>query len=234
MIDILSIAKGAGHTGGVPYALDDHGRLWAALSAPQGHSYRCLACGGHLTPQRRADRKAAFRHAHTARCDGSGVARLAARHLLREQLLEELQERGAVVWHRRCPGLDGICRDRTIFERWQQVPGWKRVEIEVTGTGDRFDVAVTDADGVRIGFRLKGGTAPPPDGAERSDENEEPNAITLSLDEVLAFGPREAQGAGGERCPGCEQSARRVGRGGIGWDEAWRGVMKAARIPQGG
>ena len=187
---------GAGPGIDIAYALDARERVCSALTALRAESYRCLACGGRLAPQRSLARGACFRHLEARGCSGRGVARLAAGRILQGQLEEELREHGAVVWHRRCSGVEGVCRERAIFEQRVEVADWNGVRLGVEHAGLRLDVAVLAAGWVQVGFVLcergQGGVV---EGA--GGDRGEAWLAALSLGEVLAFGPRVPRGEGG-------------------------------------
>jgi hypothetical protein len=207
-----------------PYALDDDDRLQAALTAPRGLRFRCPSCACALTLQRRPDLPATFRHPVPTPCHERAVARAAARHLLGEQLRDELRERDAVVLHRPCPGSGDGCPDGAVLECWRELPGWQRIEIETHGAPGGPDVVVRGTDAALIGFVLVTAVDACPVSAVSATAPIE----QLSIEGVLSYGPREPLGEGERpRCTACDR-APTEGREGIGWDDAWRSVMAAA------
>lgn len=202
----------------VPYALDTEGRVVAPLTAPQGVVYICLECGQRLTLRRRRGQRPHFTHlAHNPTCTGESAPHLAAKHLLREQLLAELEARGEVVWYLKRPGVVGRCRDHATLPRQFSVPAWDAVELEVPFESFRFDVAVIHRGRIVFGFEV-------------CFRHEVPEAkaaglrvpwLELAAEDILAFRPRVPyrRPSAGERCGGCESLAVRLAERSAG-DEA--------------
>ncbi|GEM86035.1 competence protein CoiA family protein [Meiothermus granaticius] len=140
----------------VPFAQDAEGRVVHPLTAPQGRPYRCLVCGEPVYLRRGRKKRAHFAHAPDSRstCSGESATHKAAKARLREQVERELQAHSRFTWRQHCPGVDGICRERHVFERAQEVAGWDAVEEEVPHGDFRFDVAVTHGGQARLGFEV--------------------------------------------------------------------------------
>ena len=196
----------------VPYALNEAGQVVAALTAPKASLYTCLECLQPLTLRRRRDQRPHFMH-HAAtlqNCTGESATHLAAKHLLKEQLEQELAEHGAVVYQLPCPGVDGRCRDYALHTHRLELVAWDAVELEVAHQGFRFDVAVTSGGEAVIGLEV----------FFRHEVPDEKAAalsvpwLELLAEDILAFKPRVPwrSPVAARRCEACEALAVRLAK----------------------
>jgi hypothetical protein len=177
-----------------PYALDEEGHVVAALTAPRHAPYSCLECGQRLVLIRLREQRPHFTHLADAllSCLGKSTTHLAAKRLLQEQVRQELEEHGGVVWHLRCAGVDGRCRDHATIPRRHVIQDWDAVELDVAHGSFRFDVAVTSQGSAVFGFEVVC--------AERKVPDAKAEAtcvpwLKLLAEDVLAFRPRIPHGS---------------------------------------
>ena len=209
----------------LPYALDQQGQVVAALTAPQHADYTCLACGQQLALRRRRGQRPHFSHPPEAQktCTGERAAQLAAKHLLKEQVQQELEAQSSVRWYLRCPGVNGRCQDHAILSQQHDLAAWDAVALEVSHGLFRFDVAVMYRGAVVFGFEVFFRHEVPED---------KPDALTvpwlaLCAEDILAFCarvPYQPQAAD-VRCEMCEDLASR---------QAEREIQRHARERTGG
>jgi hypothetical protein len=194
-----------------PYALDEEGQVVTALTAPQHANYTCLACGRPLELRRRPGQRPHFRHLPGAQrislraCPGETTMHLAAKRLLQEQVRQELEEHGSVVWHLRCAGVEGRCRDHATIPCRLPIEAWDAVELDVAHGSFCFDVAVTSQGRVVFAFELF---------FEASDAKAEASCVPwlkLLAEDVLRFRPRVPhRSPAEERCEPCKDLAARL------------------------
>lgn len=141
----------------VPYAFDSAGRVIAPLAAAKGAHYTCLECDQRLDLKRSRRERPYFAHRPDAfgACSGESATHLAAKHLLKAQLEEELNEHGRIVWQLPCTGVgDHGCRDHATLTQQAVPKGWDDVALEVSHQGYRFDVAVMHHGRAVYGFEV--------------------------------------------------------------------------------
>lgn len=194
----------------VPYALNEEGEVVAALTAPKAGSYTCLECGQALALRRRRGQRPHFTH-HAAtlqNCSGESAIHLAAKHLLKEQLEQELVQHGAVTFQLPCPGIEGHCRDRALHSHRLPVTTWDAVPLEVAHQGFRFDVAVTQGGRAVIGFEVYFRHEVPEHKAEALDVP----WLELLAEDILAYRPRVPwrSPVAARRCEACQALAVRL------------------------
>jgi hypothetical protein len=133
---------------------------------------------------------------------------LAAKRLLQEQVRQELEEHGGVVWHLRCAGLNGRCRDHATIPRRHVIQDWDTVELDVAHGSFRFDVAVTEQGRAVFGFELFFYPEVPDAKAEATDVP----WLELLAEDVLAFRPRVPSQSPlvEERCEVCKDLVARL------------------------
>ena len=185
-------------------ALDSDGKLVSALTAPKKAKYVCLECGGSLHVKRGQERAAHFAHdsEDPVGCTGESVTHLAAKRLLRQQLVAELEQDGSVTWMQRCIGAEGACRMRSVLPQSREVPeGWEVLE-EVTHGRYRFDVAVVVQGQAVFGFEVYHRHLVPDEKAADLDVP----WLELTAEDILEYKPRVPfRGSHSEQlCPDCQ------------------------------
>ena len=194
----------------VPYALDSKGEVIAALTAPHGEPYRCLECGQRLALRRRQGQRPHFTHLPDALvvCSGESATHLAAKHLLKAQLEQELAEAGEVLYHLPCPGVEGKCQDHTVHTHSLPVTSWDTVELEVGYLTYRLDVAVMSGSTPVIGFEVFFRHEVP----EIKAEALELPWLELLAEDILAYRPRVPHRSLVKpyRCDSCKRKAERL------------------------
>lgn len=193
----------------VPVALDDEGRVVQALTAMQGQHYTCPECKGEVRVRRGQKYQPHFYHLSLTNCTGESAVHDAAKHLLAQQVRQELMDYREVQWQIACRGLpqDRGCKDRATLSRACPILEWEDVRLEVPYGAYRFDVAVTQAGGVLFGFEVFYRHEVPEEKAERLDVP----WIELYAEDILEFRPRvpHRDGISSDLCRDCLQRLER-------------------------
>ncbi len=172
----------------VPYALNQNGEVIAALTAQKTDNYNCLECGQHLALRRRSGQRPHFTHLPDPlkSCSGESVQHMAAKHLLKEQLEQELAESNHIRYQLNCPGIKGICEDKSSHVHYLSVDQWEKVELEVKYLDYRLDVAITANTKPLIGFEVFFKHELP----EAKAENLNLPWLELLAEDILEYKPR--------------------------------------------
>lgn len=141
----------------VPYAFDAAGQVVAPLTATKKAAFTCLECAQRLDLKRSRRERPHFAHRPDALkvCYGESTLHLAAKHVLKAQLEQELTEHNRFVWHLPCVGVgERGCRDHAVLPQYADLSGWDGVNLEVVHQSYRFDVAVLRRGRVAYGFEV--------------------------------------------------------------------------------
>ncbi|GEM45484.1 hypothetical protein [Deinococcus cellulosilyticus] len=194
----------------LPFALDDKGRVVAALTARKNQICTCLVCGKPVKARRPGQDEPHF-PAHFVHLAGGTCAAppqdvlfVAARRKLRLRLLQDLQAFGGLRLGRPCPGVEGRCAEQAGVETLLKVKAWTEVkeDVQVPDSQQRpFDVALLHEEKVLAGFLIQ---------STRSDLLPGTSAIrsfSLSMQDILEDKPLVPAGmtAGKTLCPDCAQ-----------------------------
>lgn len=192
----------------VPYALNAKAEVVSASTALRMDSFTCLECAQRLVLRRGPRQRPHFSHLADAlkMCTGESVFHLAAKHLLREQVEQELKEHRTIRYQSLCLGVEGECRYKSVHTHEIPMANWDAVELEVTYKTYRLDVAITQAGQAIFGFEVFFKHEVP---EEKAADLDIP-WLELLAEDILNFKPRIPWSSPEApfRCPQCVERLR--------------------------